>query len=164
MGSGGNVDYELPRRCVQANQPHHREIVLASAYLVLKNQGKTQIKSCGWKDCNKERLDEATLMVKICDVDFSIIVGSSHAAHSILGTPEYREQSCLWRIYTEMVDTYSFGMCLLEMVTMEIFYSEYDSVAKKVTLGLKHKPCARLNQLIKLFMDQNKNVLGSPSA
>ena len=42
--------------------------------------------------------------------------------------------------YTEMVDIYSFGMCLLEMVTMEIPYSECDSVAKiykKVTTGVK---------------------------
>lgn len=40
--------------------------------------------------------------------------------------------------YTEMVDIYSFAMCLLEMVTLEIPYSECDSVAKiykKVTTG-----------------------------
>ncbi len=38
-----------------------------------------------------------------------------------------------------MVDIYSFGMCLLEMVTMEIPYSECDSIAKiykKVTTGV----------------------------
>lgn len=42
--------------------------------------------------------------------------------------------------YTEMVDIYSFAMCLLEMVTTEIPYSECDSVAKiykKVTTGIK---------------------------
>lgn len=32
--------------------------------------------------------------------------------------------------YNELVDIYSFGMCLLKMVTLEIPYSEYPSVAQ----------------------------------
>lgn len=32
--------------------------------------------------------------------------------------------------YTELVDIYSFGMCLLEMVTFEYPYSECDSAAQ----------------------------------
>lgn len=42
--------------------------------------------------------------------------------------------------YTEMVDIYSFGLCVLELVTLEIPYSECDTVAKiykKVTAGLR---------------------------
>eukprot|EP00250_Pteridium_aquilinum_P018298 c24030_g1_i1 orf=331-2181(-) len=42
--------------------------------------------------------------------------------------------------YTELVDIYSFGMCLLEMVTSEYPYSECDNAAqiyKKVSSGIK---------------------------
>ncbi|KAM1415561.1 hypothetical protein ACFX2I_007199 [Malus domestica] len=42
--------------------------------------------------------------------------------------------------YTEMVDIYSFGMCVLEMVTLEIPYSECNNVAKiykKVSSGVR---------------------------
>lgn len=49
--------------------------------------------------------------------------------------------------YTEMVDIYSFAMCLLEMVTMEIPYSECDSVAKiykKVTTGIKPQAISKV--------------------
>ncbi|XP_038901064.1 probable serine/threonine-protein kinase WNK11 isoform X2 [Benincasa hispida] len=78
--------------------------------------------------------------VKIGDLGFAAIVGRSHAAHSIIGTPEYMAPELYEEDYTEMVDIYSFAMCLLEMVTMEIPYSECDSVAKiykKVTTGIK---------------------------
>lgn len=78
--------------------------------------------------------------MKIGDLGFAAIVGKNHEAHSILGTPEYMAPELYEEDYTEMVDIYSFGMCLLEMVTMEIPYSECDSVAKiykKVTAGIK---------------------------
>ncbi|KAL3573003.1 hypothetical protein D5086_026907 [Populus alba] len=78
--------------------------------------------------------------VKIGDLGFAAIVGKSHTAHSILGTPEFMAPELYEEDYTEMVDIYSFGMCLLEMVTMEIPYSECDNVAKiykKVTSGVK---------------------------
>ncbi|CAJ1971593.1 unnamed protein product [Sphenostylis stenocarpa] len=78
--------------------------------------------------------------VKIGDLGLAAVVGRNHAAHSILGTPEYMAPELYEEDYTEMVDIYSFGMCLLEMVTMEIPYSECDSVAKiykKVTMGIK---------------------------
>ena len=68
------------------------------------------------------------------------IVEKSHHAHSLLGTPEYMAPELYDEDYTESVDIYSFGMCLLEMATTKIPYSECDSIAKiykKVTAGLK---------------------------
>lgn len=68
------------------------------------------------------------------------IVGKSHCAHSILGTPEFMAPELYDEDYTELVDIYSFGLCLLEMVTLEMPYSECDNVAriyKKVTSGLR---------------------------
>lgn len=78
--------------------------------------------------------------VKIGDLGLAAIVGKSHSAHSILGTPEFMAPELYEEEYTEQVDIYSFGMCVLELVTLEIPYSECDTVAKiyrKVTAGLR---------------------------
>ncbi|TQD76432.1 hypothetical protein C1H46_038029 [Malus baccata] len=91
-------------------------------------------------NCSNIFINGNTGQVKIGDLGFAAIVGKNHLAHSIIGTPEYMAPELYDEDYTEMVDIYSFGMCLLEMVTMEIPYSECDSVAKiyrKVTTGVK---------------------------
>lgn len=78
--------------------------------------------------------------VKIGDLGLAAIVGRNHIAHSVLGTPEFMAPELYEEDYTEMVDIYSFGMCVLEMVTLEIPYLECDNVAriyKKVTSGVK---------------------------
>ncbi|XP_031489537.1 probable serine/threonine-protein kinase WNK11 [Nymphaea colorata] len=78
--------------------------------------------------------------VKIGDLGLAAIVGSDHLAHSILGTPEFMAPELYEEDYNELVDIYSFGMCVLEMVTLEIPYSECDSIAKiykKVTSGIR---------------------------
>ncbi|KAF5197064.1 Serine/threonine-protein kinase WNK1 [Thalictrum thalictroides] len=68
--------------------------------------------------------------VKIGDLGLAATVGESHAAHSILGTPEFMAPELYEEDYTEMVDIYSFGMCLLEMVTRELPYLECNTVVK----------------------------------
>lgn len=78
--------------------------------------------------------------MKIGDLGLAAIVGKSHLAHSILGTPEFMAPELYEEDYTELVDIYSFGMCFLEMVTLELPYSECDNVAKiykKVTSGVR---------------------------
>ncbi|XP_044503515.1 probable serine/threonine-protein kinase WNK11 isoform X2 [Mangifera indica] len=96
--------------------------------------------------------------VKIGDLGLAAIVGRSHVAHSILGTPEYMAPELYEEDYTEMVDIYSFGLCLLEMVTMEIPYSECDSVAKiykKVTSGRKPQALNRVKDPeVKAFIEK----------
>lgn len=78
--------------------------------------------------------------VKIGDFGLAAAVGKSHSAHSILGTPEFMAPELYDENYTELIDIYSFGMCVLEMVTLDLPYSECDSVAKiykKVTAGVR---------------------------
>ncbi|XP_023553373.1 probable serine/threonine-protein kinase WNK11 isoform X2 [Cucurbita pepo subsp. pepo] len=78
--------------------------------------------------------------VKIGDLGMAATVGKNHSAHSVLGTPEFMAPELYEEHYTELVDIYSFGMCLLELVTLEIPYSECDNVAKiykKVCSGIK---------------------------
>ena len=98
------------------------------------------------------------VQVKIGDLGLAAIVGRSHAAHSIIGTPEYMAPELYEEDYTEMVDIYSFAMCLLEMVTMEIPYSECDSVAKifrKVTTGIKPQALDKVaNDEVRAFIEK----------
>ncbi|XP_047335968.1 probable serine/threonine-protein kinase WNK11 [Impatiens glandulifera] len=78
--------------------------------------------------------------VKIGDLGLAAIVDESHRAHTLLGTPEFMAPELYDESYNELVDIYSFGMCVLEMVTLEVPYSECDSIAKiykKVTSGVR---------------------------
>lgn len=96
--------------------------------------------------------------MKIGDLGMAAIVGKNHLAHSILGTPEYMAPELYEEDYTEMVDIYSFGMCLLEMATNEIPYSECDSIAKiykKVTTGVKPQAMTKvMDPELKAFIDR----------
>lgn len=61
--------------------------------------------------------------VKIGDLGLAAILRKSHAAHCV-GTPEFMAPEVYEEEYNELVDIYSFGMCILEMVTFEYPYSE----------------------------------------
>ncbi|KAJ8440180.1 hypothetical protein Cgig2_003505 [Carnegiea gigantea] len=77
--------------------------------------------------------------VKIGDFGLAAILRKSHAAHCV-GTPEFMAPEVYEEEYNELVDIYSFGMCILEMVTFEYPYSECTNPAqiyKKVTSGKK---------------------------
>ncbi|KAG0464318.1 hypothetical protein HPP92_020387 [Vanilla planifolia] len=103
--------------------------------------------------------------LKIGDLGLAAIVGRSHAAHSILGTPEFMAPELYEEDYTELVDIYSFGMCVLEMVTLEIPYSECDSVVKiyrKVTNGVRPAALSKVrNPEVRAFIER---CLGAPRA
>ncbi|KAL6979008.1 Serine/threonine-protein kinase wnk4 [Sarracenia purpurea var. burkii] len=76
--------------------------------------------------------------VKIGDLGLAAILRGSHTAHSVIGTPEFMAPELYDESYNELVDVYSFGMCMLEMLTSEYPYSECTNPAqiyKKVTSG-----------------------------
>lgn len=53
-----------------------------------------------------------------------------------IGTPEFMAPELYEEEYNELVDIYAFGMCLLELVTLEYPYVECSNAAqiyKKVT-------------------------------
>ncbi|KAL2512047.1 putative serine/threonine-protein kinase WNK11 [Abeliophyllum distichum] len=101
--------------------------------------------------------------VKIGDLGLATIVGKSHAAHSLLGTPEYMAPELYEENYTELVDIYSFGMCLLEMDTLEIPYSECDNLVKiykKVTSGVMPQAMKKVSDPeLKVFIER---CIGQP--
>ncbi|XVF68413.1 hypothetical protein PTKIN_Ptkin11bG0001100 [Pterospermum kingtungense] len=76
--------------------------------------------------------------VKIGDLGLAAILQGSKSAHSVIGTPEFMAPELYEEDYNELVDVYSFGMCVLEMLTSDYPYSECANPAqiyKKVTSG-----------------------------
>lgn len=76
--------------------------------------------------------------VKIGDLGLAATLRESHHCHSVIGTPEFMAPELYEEDYNELVDIYSFGMCVLEMLTSEYPYSECSNPAqiyKKVTSG-----------------------------
>ncbi|GAB4861564.1 hypothetical protein Ancab_036757 [Ancistrocladus abbreviatus] len=77
--------------------------------------------------------------VKIGDLGLATVM-QQPTARSVIGTPEFMAPELYEEEYNELVDIYSFGMCMLEMVTFEYPYSECKNPAqifKKVTSGIK---------------------------
>ncbi|XP_031120014.1 probable serine/threonine-protein kinase WNK11 [Ipomoea triloba] len=101
--------------------------------------------------------------VKIGDLGFATIVGKSRNAHSVLGTPEFMAPELYDEDYNELVDIYSFGMCVLEMVTKELPYSECENVVKiykKVTSGVRPQAMEKIKDPeVKAFIER---CLGQP--
>ncbi|RHZ24681.1 hypothetical protein DYB26_007874 [Aphanomyces astaci] len=68
-------------------------------------------------------------------------------AQSVLGTPEFMAPELYDENYDEKVDIYAFGMCVLEMVTKDVPYSECHNPAqiyKKVMAGIRPQGLARI--------------------
>ncbi|XP_022139411.1 probable serine/threonine-protein kinase WNK11 [Momordica charantia] len=101
--------------------------------------------------------------VKIGDLGLAATVGKSHSAHSVIGTPEFMAPELYEEDYTEKVDIYSFGLCVLEMVTLEIPYTECENVAKiykKVSAGIRPAAMQKVaDGEVKRFIDK---CIGQP--
>lgn len=86
--------------------------------------------------------------VKIGDFGLSINKVKTYA-ESVIGTPEFMAPELYEEKYTEKVDIYSFGMCVLEMATGEYPYSECENVGqvfRKVTMGIKPKAVEKVKE------------------
>ncbi|KAB5532052.1 hypothetical protein DKX38_018722 [Salix brachista] len=91
--------------------------------------------------------------VKIGDLGLAAILQQARSAHSVIGTPEFMAPELYEEEYNELVDIYAFGMCLLELVTVEYPYVECTNAAqiyKKVTSLLLD---------ILLYIPLNSNML-----
>eukprot|EP00887_Chlorella_sp_A99_P002566 scaffold6.g2566.t1 len=80
--------------------------------------------------------------VKIGDLGLATLLRSQTAPQSVLGTPEFMAPELYEESYDAKVDVYSFGMCLLELDTMNYPYSECKNAAqiyRKVSLGIRPK-------------------------
>uniref|UniRef100_A0A2P2LYH7 non-specific serine/threonine protein kinase n=1 Tax=Rhizophora mucronata TaxID=61149 RepID=A0A2P2LYH7_RHIMU len=95
--------------------------------------------------------------VKIGDLGLAIVMQQT-SAHSVIGTPEFMAPELYEEEYNELVDIYSFGMCILEMVTCEYPYSECKNPAqiyKKVTSGIKPASLCKVDDpQVKQFIEK----------
>lgn len=74
--------------------------------------------------------------VKIGDFGLSV---NSRAATSVIGTPEFMAPEIYEEHYTNRVDIWSFGMCMIQMATGKSPYEECENVGqifKRVTAGV----------------------------
>ncbi|KAG2399409.1 serine/threonine-protein kinase [Vigna angularis] len=95
--------------------------------------------------------------VKIGDLGLATLIKQTNA-RSVIGTPEFMAPELYDEHYNELVDIYSFGMCMLELVTSEYPYSECRNSAqiyKKVSSGIKPVALSKLkNQEVKSFIEK----------
>lgn len=95
--------------------------------------------------------------VKIGDLGLATVM-QQPTAKSVIGTPEFMAPELYEEEYNELVDIYSFGMCMLEMVTLEYPYSECKNPAqifKKVTSGIKPASLAKVSDSsVKHFIEK----------
>ncbi|CAJ1974941.1 unnamed protein product [Sphenostylis stenocarpa] len=96
--------------------------------------------------------------VKIGDLGLAAILQKANSAHSVIGTPEFMAPELYEEEYNELVDIYAFGMCLLELVTVEYPYVECANAAqiyKKVTSGIKPASLAKVtNPEVTAFIEK----------
>ncbi|KAG2494235.1 hypothetical protein HYH03_007590 [Edaphochlamys debaryana] len=86
--------------------------------------------------CDNIFINSATGEVKIGDLGLATV---QQQGMSVVGTPEFMAPEVYEESYDERCDIYSFGMCLLELASLEYPYSECHSVPqifKKVTMGV----------------------------
>ncbi|GAB2291120.1 hypothetical protein Dimus_025377 [Dionaea muscipula] len=95
--------------------------------------------------------------VKIGDLGLATVM-QQPTARSVIGTPEFMAPELYEEEYNELVDIYSFGMCMLEMVTFDYPYSECKNPAqifKKVTSGIKPASLEKVQDLqMKEFIEK----------
>lgn len=90
--------------------------------------------------CDNIFINGSDGVVKIGDLGLATMLRSRTAPQSVLGTPEFMAPELYEEEYDDRVDVYSFGMCLLELATMEYPYSECQNAAqiyRKVSLGVR---------------------------
>ncbi|KAJ8555918.1 hypothetical protein K7X08_013414 [Anisodus acutangulus] len=95
--------------------------------------------------------------VKLGDFGLATIMEQS-TARSVIGTLEFMAPELYDEQYNELVDIYSFGMCILELITCEYPYNECRNQAqifKKVTSGIKPASLAKVTDpYVKQFVEK----------
>lgn len=61
--------------------------------------------------------------LKIRDLGLAATLRSDQVAHTVIGTPEFMGPKLYEEDNNELVDVYSFGMRMLEIITFEISYN-----------------------------------------
>ncbi len=87
--------------------------------------------------CDNIFINTNNSSIKIGDLGLATVLHKGVAA-SFVGTPEYMALELYTGKYDTKVDVYAFGMCLLEMITLETPYKECENqgiIYQRVTTG-----------------------------
>eukprot|EP00899_Mesostigma_viride_P020251 jgi/Mesvir1/28227/Mv04776-RA.1 len=84
---------------------------------------------------------------KIADLGLATVVSHARLAQSVLGTPQFMAPELYDEFYDEMVDIYSFGMVLLELVTLRLPYDECETAAQIYKKVISKRPPAALESV-----------------
>lgn len=114
--------------------------------------------------CDNIFINGTTGQVKIGDLGLATLQSNTSAPRSVLGTPEFMAPELYDEHYDEKVDIYAFGMCMLELATLEYPYCECKNAAqvyKKVTKGLPPASLEKvedpaLKEFINVCLDRDK--------
>lgn len=109
--------------------------------------------------CDNVLINGTSGIVKIGDLGLATnIMNYTGTKLSVIGTPEFMAPEYYEEVYDEKVDIWAFGMCLLEMATLEYPFSECTNPAqifKKVSSGQKPRSLLRLkDEDIIQFLDE----------
>ena len=128
-----------------------RQILTALAYL---HQKSPPIIHRDLK-CDNIFINGATSEVRVGDFGLSATVVPK--AQSVLGTPEFMAPELYEEQYSEKVDIYAFGMCVLEMITHEYPYEECSNpvqIWRSVSNGIPPRALMRIVSLeIRAFIE-----------
>jgi WNK lysine deficient protein kinase len=135
FSSGTLRSYRLryPRVSLRAVRSWARQILRGLGYLHAHGVIHRDLK------CDNLLVNGHLGQVKIADLGLAaVLFRGARRARSVIGTPEFMAPEMYDEEYDELVDVYSFGMCMLEMLTLEFPYAECSNPAqiyKKVTAG-----------------------------
>jgi serine/threonine protein kinase len=109
--------------------------------------------------CDNILINGTSGIVKIGDLGLATnILNYTGTKLSVIGTPEFMAPEYYEEVYDEKVDIWAFGMCLLEMSTLEYPFSECTNPAqifKKVSTGQKPRSLLKLKDAdIVQFLDE----------
>ncbi|KAF3684587.1 putative dof zinc finger protein DOF2.5-like isoform X1 [Capsicum annuum] len=138
----------------------------AEMHILRKLKHGNIMKFCdSWVDDNKRTINMITELFtfgnlryrkKYRSVDTKAI--KNWASRYFKGTPEFKAPEFYEEEYNELIDIYSFGMCMLELVIFEDPYSECKNPArifKKVSSGVKPASLVKVTDpQIKIFIEK----------
>ena len=134
MTSGTLSDFiaQQSNRCLKPHVicKYSRQILSGLSYLHREGVIHRDLK------CNNIFINGHKGEVKIGDFGLSI---ASRMANSVIGTPEFMAPEIYQENYTMAVDIWSFGMCVMQMISGDRPYVECENVAqifRKVTSGI----------------------------
>ncbi|KAF5794402.1 putative protein kinase WNK-NRBP family [Helianthus annuus] len=99
--------------------------------------------------CNNVFVNGNHGQVKIGDLGFATLM-LRPTTKTLIGTPEFMAPELYEEEYNELVDIYSFGLCILELITCEYPYSEcknHEQIYKKVISGIKPGAVSKVKDL-----------------